>query len=92
MQEGERPIALGIILGVALPMLTIIILLTVCVVRRHMKHAPSDNYIPDVLKDYEGKKEEEAIGMNHMPSETVGKYKQIYHNYVQDTFMYNTHS
>lgn len=77
MQEGERPIALGIILGVALPMLTIIILLTVCVVRRHMKHAPSDNYIPDVLKDYEGKKEEEAIGMNHMPSETIDSTQYI---------------
>ncbi|XP_014769592.1 plexin-A1 isoform X1 [Octopus bimaculoides] len=76
-QEGERPIALGIILGVALPMLTIIILLTVCVVRRHMKHDPSDNYIPDVLKDYEGKKENEAIGMNHMSAGTMDSSQYI---------------
>ncbi|GAB1598516.1 plexin-A4-like isoform X1 [Argonauta hians] len=77
-QEGERPIALGIILGVALPMLTIIILLTVCVVRRHMKHDPSDNYIPDVLKDYEGKKENENdIGMNHMSAGTMDSAQYI---------------
>ncbi|XP_071081930.1 hepatocyte growth factor receptor-like isoform X2 [Haliotis cracherodii] len=66
MSSQDKPIALGVILGVVLPILAIIILLTICVIRRHRKHGPSENYIPDVLKDYEGKKEEEEIGMNHV--------------------------
>ena len=66
VSNSDKPIALGVILGVVLPILAIIVLLTICVVRRHRKHGPSDNYIPDVLKDYEGKKEEEEIGMNNV--------------------------
>ncbi|KAK3610517.1 hypothetical protein CHS0354_008946 [Potamilus streckersoni] len=66
IEEASKPIALGIILGVVLPIIAIIILLAICVIRRHRKHKPSKNYIPDVLKDYEGKKEEEEVGMNHV--------------------------
>ncbi|XP_041349997.1 plexin-A4-like isoform X2 [Gigantopelta aegis] len=66
VSNSDKPIALGVILGVVLPILAIIILLTICVIRRHRKHGPSENYIPDVLKDYEGKKEEEEIGMNNV--------------------------
>ena len=65
--EEQKPIAVGIILGVVLPILAIIILLTICVIRRHRKHKPSQDYIPDVWKDTEVKKdEEEEIGMNHV--------------------------
>ncbi|KAL3853671.1 hypothetical protein ACJMK2_017194 [Sinanodonta woodiana] len=66
IEEASKPIALGIILGVVLPIIAIIVLLAICVIRRHRKHKPSKNYIPDVLKDYEGKKEEEEVGMNHV--------------------------
>nr|KAI8732931.1 plexin-A2-like isoform X2 [Biomphalaria glabrata] len=67
--ETSKPIALGIILGVVLPILFIVILLTICVLRRHRKHKPDQNYIPDVLKDYEGKKsnEEEMTNMDNLP-------------------------
>lgn len=52
-----------------LPILFIVILLTICVLRRHRKHKPDQNYIPDVLKDYEGKKsnEEEMTNMDNLP-------------------------
>ncbi|KAH9518964.1 Macrophage-stimulating protein receptor [Bulinus truncatus] len=67
--ETSKPIALGVILGVVLPILFIVVLLTICVLRRHRKHKPDQNYIPDVLKDYEGKKsgEEEMTSMDNMP-------------------------
>nr|KAG5704612.1 hypothetical protein BaRGS_031876 [Batillaria attramentaria] len=61
-----KPMALGVILGVVIPILAIIILLTVCVLRRHRKHKPATDYIPDVLQDYQGAKEEEEIGLNHV--------------------------
>ncbi|XP_025108033.1 plexin-A2-like isoform X2 [Pomacea canaliculata] len=63
---ADKPMALGVILGVVLPILAIIILLTVCVLRRHRKHKPATDYIPDVLQDYQGQKEEEEIGLNHV--------------------------
>ncbi|GFO15466.1 hepatocyte growth factor receptor, partial [Plakobranchus ocellatus] len=75
-KDNDKPIALGIILGVVLPMLFVVILLTVCVLRRHRKHKPDQDYIPDVLKDYEGTRgceedgiaeEEEGIGMSNIP-------------------------
>lgn len=66
MSSTEKPMALGVILGVVIPILAIIILLTVCVLRRHRKHKPATDYIPDVLQDYQGKTEEEVIGLNHV--------------------------
>ncbi|KAL5015005.1 hypothetical protein ScPMuIL_009275 [Solemya velum] len=77
VEEIGKPIAVGIILGVVLPILAIIVLLTICVIRRHRKHGPSENYIPDVLKDYEGKKEEEDIGMNHVSTVKADMNGQI---------------
>lgn len=67
--ENSKPITLGVVLGVVLPILFIVVLLTICVLRRHRKHKHDQNYIPDVLKDYEGKKEgeEELIGMDNIP-------------------------
>lgn len=69
--EGSKPITLGVVLGVVLPIMFIVVLLTICVLRRHRKHKPEQNFIPDVLKDYEGKKEgedeEELIGMDNIP-------------------------
>ncbi|XP_045167311.2 plexin-A1-like isoform X2 [Mercenaria mercenaria] len=62
--EKEKPIAIGIILGVVLPILAIITLLAICVIRRHRKHKPSEDYIPDVWK--EEKKEEEEVELNHV--------------------------
>ncbi|CAG5121708.1 unnamed protein product, partial [Candidula unifasciata] len=52
--ENSKPITLGVVLGVVLPILFIV---------------HDQNYIPDVLKDYEGKKEgeEELIGMDNIP-------------------------
>lgn len=75
VKDSSKPIALGVILGVVLPMLFVVILLTVCVLRRHRKHKPDQDYIPDVLKDYEGTRneeddggdEEEKIGMSNIP-------------------------
>ncbi|RUS75195.1 hypothetical protein EGW08_017054, partial [Elysia chlorotica] len=75
-KDSSKPIALGVVLGVVLPMLFVVVLLTVCVLRRHRKHKPGQDYIPDVLKDYEGTRngeedgaedEEEKIGMNNIP-------------------------
>lgn len=66
VSSAEKPMALGVILGVVIPILAIIILLTVCVLRRHRKHKPATDYIPDVLQDYQGAKEEEEIGLNHV--------------------------
>ncbi|KAK6175621.1 hypothetical protein SNE40_014038 [Patella caerulea] len=66
VDNTEKPIALGIILGVVLPIIAIIALLAFCVIKKHRKHGPSENYIPDVLKDYEGQKEDEEIGLNHV--------------------------
>lgn len=63
--ENDKPIAVGIILGVALPIIAIVILLAVCVVRRHRKHKPSENYIPDVWKE-EGQTEGEKTELNHV--------------------------
>ncbi|XP_076468636.1 plexin-A2-like isoform X2 [Babylonia areolata] len=66
VSNTNKPMALGVILGVVIPILAIIVLLTVCVLRRHRKHKPATDYIPDVLQDYQGKKEEEEIGLNHV--------------------------
>lgn len=66
VSSSDKPMALGVILGVVIPILAIIILLTVCVLRRHRKHKPATDYIPDVLQDYQGAKEEEEIGLNHV--------------------------
>lgn len=64
-EDGDKPIAVGIILGVALPIIAIVVLLAVCVVRRHRKHKPSENYIPDVWKE-EGQKDGEEVMLNHV--------------------------
>lgn len=64
-EDGNKPIAVGIILGVALPIIAIVVLLAICVVRRHRKHKPSENYIPDVWKE-EGQKEGEETELNHV--------------------------
>lgn len=66
MSSTSKPMALGVILGVVIPIVAIIILLTVCVLRRHRKHKPATDYIPDVLQDYQGKPEDEEIGLNHV--------------------------
>ncbi|XP_059161426.1 plexin-A2-like isoform X2 [Physella acuta] len=67
--ESNKSIGLGVVLGVALPILLIVVLLTFCVLRRHRKHKPDQHYIPDVLKDYEGAKPEEEgmITMDNLP-------------------------
>lgn len=62
--EKQKPIAIGIILGVVLPIIAIITLLAICVIRRHRKHKPSEDYIPDVWK--EEKKEDEEAELNHV--------------------------
>ncbi|XP_052284342.1 plexin-A4-like isoform X2 [Dreissena polymorpha] len=63
--DAEKPIAIGIILGVVIPIIAIIILLAVCVIRRHRKHRPSAGYIPDVWKE-ETQKEEGEVELNHV--------------------------
>lgn len=62
--DKGKPIAVGIILGVVLPILAIIALLAVCIIRRQRKHKPSEDYIPDVWK--EEKKEDEEVELNHV--------------------------
>ncbi|OWF53201.1 plexin-A4-like isoform X2 [Mizuhopecten yessoensis] len=64
--ETEKPIALGIILGVVLPIIAIITLLAICIIRRQRKNGPNKNGIPEMLKDYDGKNEEADIGLNHV--------------------------
>ena len=64
--NGDKPIALGIILGVVIPIIAIIILLAICVIRRHRKNKPSQNYIPDVWKETEEKNEDEEMALNHV--------------------------
>ena len=64
--NGDKPIAIGIILGVVIPIIAIIILLTICVIRRHRKNKPNQNYIPDVWKETEGEKAEDEIALNHV--------------------------
>ncbi|XP_061195541.1 plexin-A4-like isoform X3 [Saccostrea echinata] len=63
--SSEKPIAMGIILGVVIPMIAIIALLTICIIRRQRKNKPPDGAIPELLKDHE-QDEEEEIGMNSM--------------------------
>ncbi|XP_069142714.1 plexin-A2-like isoform X2 [Argopecten irradians] len=65
-ETEEKPIALGIILGVVLPIIAIITLLAICIIRRQRKNGPSKNGIPEMLKDYDGKNEEADIGLNHV--------------------------
>lgn len=66
-ETEDKPIALGIILGVVLPIIAIITLLAICIIRRQRKNGPSSkNGIPDMLKDYDGKNEEAEIGLNHV--------------------------
>ncbi|KAL4226893.1 Plexin b2a [Mactra antiquata] len=62
--DKSKPITAGIILGVVLPILAIIVLLAICVIRRHRKHEPSENYIPDIWK--EEQKEDEEVELNHV--------------------------
>lgn len=61
----DKPIAMGIILGVVIPMIAIIALLTICIIRRQRKNKPPEGAIPELLKDHEADEEEE-IGMNSM--------------------------
>jgi len=63
-KDDEKPIAVGIILGVVIPIIAIIVLLAVCVVRRHRKQPPSQDYIPDVWK--EETQAEEGTELNHI--------------------------
>ncbi|XP_052780551.1 plexin-A2-like isoform X2 [Mya arenaria] len=62
--DDEKPIAVGIILGVVIPIIAIIVLLAFCVIRRHRKNKPSKDYIPDVWKE-ETQKDEE-MELNHV--------------------------
>ena len=64
--NGDKPIAIGIVLGVVIPIIAIIILLAICVIRRHRKNKPSQNYIPDVWKETEEPKDEDEIALNHV--------------------------
>lgn len=61
----DKPIAMGIILGVVIPMIAIIALLTICIIRRQRKNKQPEGAIPELLKDHEADEEEE-IGMNSM--------------------------
>jgi hypothetical protein len=61
----EKPIAMGIILGVVIPMIAIIALLAICIIRRQRKNKPPDGAIPELLKDND-QDEEEEIGMNSL--------------------------
>jgi hypothetical protein len=70
----DKPMARGVILGVVIPIVAIIVLLTVCVLRRHRKHKPATDYIPDVLQDYQGQKEDEEIALNHVAVVDVNGY------------------
>ncbi|KAK3101113.1 hypothetical protein FSP39_001037 [Pinctada imbricata] len=65
-QPDDKPITMGIILGVVLPIIFIIVLLALCIIRRQRKTVPPDGGIPDMLKEEEPKDEEEHIGMNHV--------------------------
>ena len=65
-EAEDKPIALGIILGVVLPIIGIIAILAICIIKRQRKNGPSKDGIPDMLKDYDAKVEEEEIGMNHV--------------------------
>ena len=60
---SEKPIAMGIILGVVIPIIAIIALLAICIIRRQRKNKPPEGAIPELLKDHE-QDEEELIGMN----------------------------
>lgn len=64
--DGEKPIAIGIILGVVIPIVAIIILLAYCVIRRHRKNKPNQDYIPDVWKETDVERGEEEIALNHV--------------------------
>ncbi|XP_076447881.1 uncharacterized protein LOC143284775 isoform X2 [Babylonia areolata] len=69
LSNGEdKPLTLGIVLGVVIPIIAIGILLTVCVLKRHRKHRPGTNYIPDVLQDYQDQPqaEEEMMGLTQI--------------------------
>lgn len=82
VKSSEKPIALGIILGVVLPILAIVTLLAICVVRRHIKHSPSDteNYIPELLRDEEEEKKDDEIRLNHVGNEVSQEEMQTFVN------------
>ncbi|XP_048741494.2 plexin-A4-like isoform X3 [Ostrea edulis] len=61
----DKPIAMGIILGVVIPMIAIIALLAICIIRRQRKNKPPDGAIPELLKDNE-QDEEKKIKMNNL--------------------------
>lgn len=62
-EDKDKPIAVGIILGVVLPIIAIVTLLAICVIRRHRKHKPSEDYIPDVWKE---EQKDEEMQLNHV--------------------------
>ena len=64
--DGERPIAVGIILGVVIPIVAIIVLLAICVIRRHRKNKPTQDYIPDMWKETDVERGEDEIALNHV--------------------------
>ena len=64
--DSEKPIAIGIILGVVIPIVAIIILLAICVIRRHRKNKPNQDYIPDVWKETDVERGEDEIALNHV--------------------------
>ena len=64
--DGEKPIAIGIILGVIIPIIAMIIILAICVVRRHRRNKPTQDYIPDVWKETDVERGEDEIALNHV--------------------------
>lgn len=72
-EPGDKPIALGIILGVVIPITAIILLLAFCIIKRQRKNGPTKNAIPDMLKDYDTVKEEEEIGLVSVKADLNGQ-------------------
>lgn len=72
-ESADKPIALGIILGVVIPIIAIILLLAFCIIKRQRKNGPTKNAIPDMLKDYDTVKEEEDIGLLSVKADLNGQ-------------------
>ncbi|CAC5406948.1 PLXNA [Mytilus coruscus] len=72
-ENGDKPIAMGIILGVVIPIIAIILLLAFCIIKRQRKNGPTKNAIPDMLKDYDTVKEEEDIGLLSVKADLNGQ-------------------
>ncbi|XP_071128439.1 hepatocyte growth factor receptor-like isoform X3 [Mytilus edulis] len=72
-ENQDKPIALGIILGVVIPIIAIILLLAFCIIKRQRKNGPTKNAIPDMLKDYDTVKEEEDIGLLSVKADLNGQ-------------------